>query len=80
MIGNMMRKILAQLSLLLIVVLSGCTGDATSDGSVRDRQDGALKDPFGYGPADHSTKTPPKEPGPFEKGSVKSDWDRFWNP
>lgn len=63
--------------------LLGCESPAgTEGGSVRDRQDSALKDPFSYGPAQHDPKKAPQpgnSPHPGD-GTAKSEWDRFWNP
>lgn len=68
-------------SMLLIaaLVFTGCgtDGQGNQDGSVRNRQNDALKDPFSYGPSNQKT---PAEPGPFKEGTTKSEWDRFWNP
>lgn len=65
------------------MALLGCESTAGLEGgSVRDRQDSALKDPFSYGPATHNPKKAPQpdrseHPG---DGTVQSEWDRFWNP
>jgi hypothetical protein len=67
-----------------LLMTMGCTSDGPSrDGDVRQRQDAALKDPFSYGPAEHDPKKgkpAPADSTPENKGTAKSDWDRFWNP
>ena len=77
-----MRKSIVQLAVLMSFAILGCSTDGAGneDGSVRSRQNDALKDPFSYGPENHSLKKPPQEPGPFKEDTAKSDWDRFWNP
>jgi hypothetical protein len=69
--------------LLPLVAVAGCESTGgTEDGPVQERQDSALKDPFGYGPSSHDPKKAPHDlssehPG---DGTAKSEWDRFWNP
>lgn len=69
--------------LVPVAAVIGCESTAgTEEGSMRGRQDSAIKDPFGYGPTSHDPKKAPHElssdhPG---DGTARSEWDRFWNP
>ncbi|MBC7783718.1 MAG: hypothetical protein H7144_07745 [Burkholderiales bacterium] len=68
-------------AIAVAMLLIGCASEtpATQPSSVRERQDAALKDPFSYGPSaadikkDAANKKKPE-------ATLKSDWDRFWNP
>ena len=66
----------------LIALIVGCES-ASSEPSIEDRQNAALKDPFGYGPAmpaqGGKRATPMPEPEQRDD-SLKGDWKRFWNP
>ena len=66
-----------------IALLAGCEAsppsDSSSGGDMTSRQDAAMKDPFSYGPAEHSGKKPVEEPKKRDD-SLKGHWDRFWNP
>lgn len=67
----------------LFMVACGCESTGgTEDGSVTDRQDSAIKDPWSYGPSNHDPKKAPsgvsdKHPG---DATAKEEWNRFWNP
>lgn len=72
------------LAFLGIVMLVGCetSSSSTSSSSGSDfstRQDAAMKDPFSYGPAEHSGKNVQQEPKKRDE-TLKGEWDRFWNP
>lgn len=68
-----------------LLLAGGCAADEGADGnsgsSVRKTQDEALRDPFSYGPAEHTKGAkPPSDEKKRDDGTLKSDWDRFWNP
>ncbi len=71
------------LLLVAIVLVCGCESTAGKEsGSVQDRQDSAVKDPFSYGPTSHDPKKAPAGPSKEHPGdgTAKTEWDRFWNP
>ncbi len=77
-----MRNLLS-ITVLILIANTGCKSTGgTEDGSVSERQDSAMKDPFTYGPANHDPKKAPtgvsdKHPG---DATAKEEWNRFWNP
>lgn len=68
-----------QLAILVPALLIGCESSSSSGSSMKDRQDSAMKDPFGYGPVESRGKTQVEEPKKRDD-SLKGEWDRFWNP
>jgi hypothetical protein len=67
---------------LLCILAQGCAdtkGPTTRPTSVRQRQDEALRDPFGYDTKDVPTVTGGKT-GEFDKAGFKRDVDRVFNP
>ena len=72
--------------LLLALFLASAAGCASEVGkvdgqSMSQRQDAALKDPFGYNPDIPNSKTniATSQPNKYDD-SLKGDWGRFWNP
>ena len=69
--------------LALPALLLGCEASSpsssSSGGSMNERQESAMKDPFGYGPKANDPKNPVGEPKKRDE-SLKGEWDRFWNP
>lgn len=68
-----------------LLLASGCASDEKPDGktdsAIQKTQDDALRDPFSYGPAEHTKGAkPPSDERKRDDGTIKSDWDRFWNP
>lgn len=68
----------------VMALLGGCADTSDKGPSMEQRQDAAIKDPFSYGPdvpTAGARRTPPPvaEPPPKDD-SLKSEWQRFWNP
>lgn len=63
---------------LAVALFAGCESDSSGD-TMTARQNAAMKDPFSYGPAEHSGKNVPQEPRKRDD-SLKGEWERFWNP
>ena len=87
--GRTSQTIMTRLFLSSLVTLSGlaagCSSDSTADahgeGSVTQRQDAAMKDPFSYGPTEGKPSSTPADPGTTKRDdSLKGQMDRFWNP
>ena len=76
-----MPRLLIALSL---AVLAGCGSDVGKiDGqTMSERQDAALKDPFGYNPDVPNTAKASAATSPSNKydDSFGAEWKRFWNP
>ena len=72
-----MRHAMSLLVVALFLTGCGSDGQGNTPGSVRNRQDDAMRDPFNYGPS-YNEKNLPDEPGPFKESSAKDDWDRIW--
>ena len=58
----------------VLIGAAGCSDPKSDSGSMTNRQDDALQDPFNYGP-----KLPTTQPQKHDD-SLKGQWDRFWNP
>ena len=63
-------------------LLSACAdtkGPTTRPSSMRDRQEQALRDPYGYNPDEMPTVSGGAT-GHLDKKALKRDVDSFWNP
>ena len=67
---------------ILMVVLAGCMSDKqpTTRSSTRQRQEEALKDPFGYSPDMGSTDVSGGKINQYDKKAMKKDVDHVLNP
>ena len=67
-----------------VFMLAGCADSGAGEPSMEQRQDAAMKDPFSYGPevpaAGSKRPVPPVAEPAGKDDSVKSEWQRFWNP
>ena len=82
----------SMLAVALLLTAAGCaTEHADDQSSMQQRQNQALKDPFGYGPSSTNAGAParpgqsgqtPTDAGSLQKrdDSLKGDWNEFWNP
>lgn len=61
------------------LVVAGCNGQSTQDAAV-ERQDKALKDPFGYSPDLKKSDMTVTGNGSFDKEALKRDVDHVVNP
>ena len=85
----MTRQSMRSLAALLLAAAAGCQAESPAQQtSMQDRQDQALKDPFGYGPSSTTAGAParpgqtPTDAGSLKKrdDSLKGEWNEFWNP
>ena len=65
---------------LLAGCSSGTNGPATQPSTISQRQDQALKDPFGYNPDLKKSDMTVGGNGPFDKEGLKRDTDFVLNP
>lgn len=78
-------RILLPAILFAAALTGGCSDDPKADahgeGSLTQRQDDAMKDPFSYGPNEGKTQAPTDSNGVTKRDdSLKGQMDRFWNP
>ena len=73
-----------RLMAVLALALAGCAESHDTSPTIEQRQAAAVKDPFSYGPdvptAGARRTAPPVAEPPPKDDSLKSDWNRFWNP
>ena len=69
-------------AVILVVVLGGCMSDKqpTTRSSMRERQDEALADPFGYSPDMGSTDVSGGKINELDRKGLKKDLDHVFNP
>ena len=78
-----MRRVVLAASLVLILSLwmtAGCANNPTGEQTAREKQDRALKDPFGYGPDPKQPTDTVSGNSEFDKDALKKDLDHVINP
>jgi dihydroorotase-like cyclic amidohydrolase len=72
----------AVLAACIASIVVGCSNNqpTTRPASVRDRQERALQDPFGYSPNVDKTDISGGDIGNFDKDAFKRDIDHVFNP
>ena len=69
--------------IIAVFMLAGCSSDkqpTTRPGSIYDRQEAALEDPFGYSPEVDRSDISGGDIGKFDKKAMRKDIDHVLNP